>query len=118
MWPVDRLPWRHQGKDLGPSKPTRVSLIAETTVAPSTPIFIGDLGPEVNEYILVFLFQGNFPSCKSAKIATDQQTGRSRGYALNVAFFASLGPFNKEQQQVIIEEMRAQGIGTTWEAFR
>ncbi|KAI9719283.1 MAG: hypothetical protein M1812_003613 [Candelaria pacifica] len=47
---------------------------------PEFSVFVGDLGPEVNEYVLVSLFQGRFPSCKSAKIMTDPISGLSRGY--------------------------------------
>lgn len=47
---------------------------------PEFSIFVGDLGPEVNEFVLVSLFQARFPSCKSAKIMTDAMTGQSRGY--------------------------------------
>ncbi|KAL9100270.1 MAG: hypothetical protein Q9163_004330 [Psora crenata] len=47
---------------------------------PEHSIFVGDLGPEVNEYVLVSLFQNRFPSCKSAKIMTDPISGMSRGY--------------------------------------
>ncbi|KAG8624822.1 hypothetical protein KVT40_007889 [Elsinoe batatas] len=47
---------------------------------PEYSIFVGDLGPEVNEYVLVNIFQNRFPSCKSAKIMTDPITGLSRGY--------------------------------------
>lgn len=47
---------------------------------PEYSIFVGDLGPEVNEYVLVSLFQSRFPSCKSAKIMTDPINGMSRGY--------------------------------------
>jgi len=47
---------------------------------PEYSIFVGDLGPEVNEYVLVSLFQARFPSCKSAKIMTDPISGLSRGY--------------------------------------
>ncbi|KAJ9157425.1 mRNA-binding post-transcriptional regulator [Pleurostoma richardsiae] len=47
---------------------------------PEYSIFVGDLGPEVNEFVLVSLFQARFPSCKSAKIMTDAVTGQSRGY--------------------------------------
>jgi len=47
---------------------------------PEYSIFVGDLGPEVNEFVLVSLFQARFPSCKSAKIMTDAMTGQSRGY--------------------------------------
>jgi RNA recognition motif-containing protein len=47
---------------------------------PEYSIFVGDLGPEVNEYVLVSLFQSRFNSCKSAKIMTDPISGMSRGY--------------------------------------
>ncbi|KAK6539530.1 hypothetical protein TWF694_009746 [Orbilia ellipsospora] len=47
---------------------------------PEYSIFVGDLGPEVNEFVLVSLFQGRFASCKSAKIMTDPISGMSRGY--------------------------------------
>jgi RNA recognition motif-containing protein len=47
---------------------------------PEHSIFVGDLGPEVNEFSLVSLFQTRFPSCKSAKIMTDPISGMSRGY--------------------------------------
>ena len=47
---------------------------------PEFSIFVGDLGPEVNEFVLVSLFQSRFPSCKSAKIMTDPISGMSRGY--------------------------------------
>ncbi|CAI4216160.1 unnamed protein product, partial [Parascedosporium putredinis] len=53
---------------------------------PEYSIFVGDLGPEVNEYVLVALFQARFPSCKSAKIMTDAVSGQSRGYAVPCAF--------------------------------
>ena len=47
---------------------------------PEYSIFVGDLGPEVNEYVLVNLFQSRFQSCKSAKIMSDPISGMSRGY--------------------------------------
>ena len=47
---------------------------------PEYSIFVGDLGPEVNEYVLMSLFQGKFSSCKSAKIMSDPISGMSRGY--------------------------------------
>lgn len=47
---------------------------------PEYSIFVGDLGPEVNEYVLHSVFQNRFPSCKSAKIMTDPVSGMSRGY--------------------------------------
>ncbi|KAI0396244.1 RNA-binding domain-containing protein [Xylariaceae sp. FL0594] len=66
---------------------------------PEYSIFVGDLGHEVNEFVLVALFQARFPSCKSAKIMTDQQTGQSRGYGF--VRFA-----NEEDQQRALTEMQ------------
>ncbi|KAI0538112.1 hypothetical protein GGR58DRAFT_526732 [Xylaria digitata] len=67
--------------------------------SPEYSIFVGDLGHEVNEFVLVALFQARFPSCKSAKIMTDQQTGQSRGYGF-VRFS------NEEDQQRALTEMQ------------
>ncbi|KAF2666829.1 RNA-binding domain-containing protein [Microthyrium microscopicum] len=47
---------------------------------PEYSIFVGDLGPEVNELVLANIFQGKYRSCKSAKIMTDPMNGVSRGY--------------------------------------
>jgi len=46
---------------------------------PEFSIFVGDIGPEVTEWMLVSLFQQRYPTCKSAKIMTDPMTGISRG---------------------------------------
>jgi RNA recognition motif-containing protein len=43
-------------------------------------IFVGGLGPEVDERILVSTFRTRYPSCKSAKIICDPIYGLSRGY--------------------------------------
>ncbi|PSS27994.1 hypothetical protein M430DRAFT_161547 [Amorphotheca resinae ATCC 22711] len=64
---------------------------------PEYSIFVGDLGPEVNEYVLVSLFQARFPSCKSAKIMTDPISGMSRGYGF--VRFAEEG----DQQRALTE---------------
>lgn len=64
---------------------------------PEFSIFVGDLGPEVNEYVLVSLFQARFPSCKSAKIMTDPISGMSRGYGF--VRFADEG----DQQRALTE---------------
>lgn len=66
---------------------------------PEFSIFVGDLGPEVNEYVLVSLFQARFPSCKSAKIMTDPISGMSRGYGF--VRFA-----NEQDQQRALNEMQ------------
>jgi RNA recognition motif-containing protein len=47
---------------------------------PEYSIFVGDLGPEVNEYVLMSLFKSKFTSTKSAKIMSDPISGLSRGY--------------------------------------
>src|SRR4051812_16987856 len=64
---------------------------------PEFSIFVGDLGPEVNEFVLVSLFQARFPSCKSAKIMTDAVTGQSRGYGF--VRFAD----ESDQQRALVE---------------
>ncbi|KYK59018.1 hypothetical protein DCS_00145 [Drechmeria coniospora] len=64
---------------------------------PEYSIFVGDLGPEVNEYVLVTLFQARFPSCKSAKIMTDAMSGQSRGYG-----FVRFSDEN-DQQRALVE---------------
>ncbi|KAG0006065.1 hypothetical protein BGZ65_009453 [Modicella reniformis] len=43
-------------------------------------LFVGDLSPEVTEFMLVATFQERYLSCRSAKIMTDPATGMSRGY--------------------------------------
>lgn len=58
----------------------RLTMYFSDERGPEFSIFVGDLGPEVNEFVLVSLFQARFPSCKSAKIMTDATTGQSRGY--------------------------------------
>lgn len=60
---------------------------------PEFSIFVGDLGPEVTEYVLVALFQARYTSCKSAKIMTDANTGQSRGYG-----FVRFGDENDQQR--------------------
>ena len=60
--------------------PSSANINSNNDRGPEHSIFVGDLGPEVNEYVLVSLFQNRFPSCKSAKIMTDPISGMSRGY--------------------------------------
>lgn len=43
-------------------------------------IFVGDLAPEVNDYMLQQAFAEKFPSVRSAKVVTDPSTGYSRRY--------------------------------------
>ncbi|CAI2164174.1 10906_t:CDS:2 [Funneliformis geosporum] len=64
---------------------------------PEFSIFVGDLGPEVNEWMLVSVFQQRYTTCKSAKIMTDPMTGMSRGYG-----FVRFGE-ESEQQRALVE---------------
>ncbi|KAK0252858.1 hypothetical protein B0A54_09652 [Friedmanniomyces endolithicus] len=66
---------------------------------PEYSIFVGDLGPEVNEYVLMSLFQGKYRSCKSAKIMSDPISGMSRGYGF-VRFS------DEQDQQSALKEMQ------------
>jgi RNA recognition motif-containing protein len=66
---------------------------------PEYSIFVGDLGPEVNEFVLVQLFQNKYPSCKSAKIMSDPISGMSRGYGF-VRFTS------EDDQQKALNEMQ------------
>jgi RNA recognition motif-containing protein len=84
------------------AKPHCCARIADPAVysddrGPEFSIFVGDLGPEVNEFVLVSLFQSRFPSCKSAKIMTDAMTGQSRGYGF--VRFAE----ESDQQRALVE---------------
>lgn len=49
---------------------------------PEYSILVSNLGREVNEYVLVSLFQARFPSFKSAKLLTDTITDMPRGHGL------------------------------------
>lgn len=43
-------------------------------------IFVGDLAPDVTDYLLQETFRVNYPSVRGAKVVTDPNTGRSKGY--------------------------------------
>ncbi|TPX41134.1 hypothetical protein SeLEV6574_g06236 [Synchytrium endobioticum] len=47
---------------------------------PEFSVFVGDLGPEVTDMMLLQTFQSRYASCKSAKVVTDPMTGHTRGY--------------------------------------
>ncbi|OZJ03138.1 hypothetical protein BZG36_04649 [Bifiguratus adelaidae] len=72
--------------------------------APEYSIFVGDLGSDATESMLLSLFQSRYPSCKSAKIMTDPQTGFSRGYAF--VRFSS-----EAEQQRALTEMQSVQLG-------
>ena len=66
---------------------------------PEFSVFVGDLGPEVTEFVLVQLFQNKYASTKSAKIMSDPISGMSRGYGF--VRFAS-----EDDQQKALTEMQ------------
>ncbi|WOL11677.1 polyadenylate-binding protein RBP47B' [Canna indica] len=47
---------------------------------PDYSIFVGDLAPDVTDYLLQETFRANYPSVRGAKVVTDPNTGRSKGY--------------------------------------
>lgn len=47
---------------------------------PEHSIFVGDLAPDVTDYLLQETFRGPYPSVRGAKVVTDPNTGRSKGY--------------------------------------
>ncbi|KAK3252701.1 hypothetical protein CYMTET_38017 [Cymbomonas tetramitiformis] len=47
---------------------------------PEFSVFVGDLAPDVNDYVLQETFRVHFPSVRSAKVVTDPATGRTKGY--------------------------------------
>jgi RNA recognition motif-containing protein len=47
---------------------------------PDFTIFVGDLAPDVTDYMLQETFRGRFPSVKGAKVVIDRLTGRTKGY--------------------------------------
>uniref|UniRef100_A0A0E0NQE3 RRM domain-containing protein n=1 Tax=Oryza rufipogon TaxID=4529 RepID=A0A0E0NQE3_ORYRU len=47
---------------------------------PDHSIFVGDLAPDVTDYLLQETFRVSYPSVKGAKVVTDPNTGRSKGY--------------------------------------
>ncbi|KAJ3188591.1 hypothetical protein HDU85_004305 [Gaertneriomyces sp. JEL0708] len=72
---------------------------------PEFSIFVGDLGGEVTDFMLLQTFQARYISCKSAKVVTDPATGMSRGYGF-VRFS------DETEQQRAMTEMQGQYCGS------
>ncbi|KAJ4978532.1 hypothetical protein NE237_009312 [Protea cynaroides] len=51
-----------------------------TDAGPEHSIFVGDLAPDVTDYLLQETFRVQYPSVRGAKVVTDPNTGRSKGY--------------------------------------
>lgn len=64
---------------------------------PEYSLFVGDLAPEVNDFILQQTFAERYKSIKSAKVVTDSQTGMSRRYGF-VRFFSE-----EEMHRALVE---------------
>lgn len=47
---------------------------------PEFSLFVGNLGREVNDFLLFTAFYPRYANCKSAKVVTDPQTGNSKGF--------------------------------------
>ncbi|KAJ4766855.1 Polyadenylate-binding protein RBP47B [Rhynchospora pubera] len=47
---------------------------------PDHSIFVGDLAPDVTDFILQETFRVHYPSVRGAKVVIDANTGRSKGY--------------------------------------
>lgn len=63
-----RLNWASSG--LGERRPD----------GPDYSIFVGDLSPDVTDYLLQETFRLQYPSVRGARVVTDPSTGRSKGY--------------------------------------
>lgn len=72
---------------------------------PEYAIFVGDIGNEVNNFVLLQAFQTRYPSAKTSKVMIDTATGASRGYGF-VKFS------DKSEQQRAMVEMQGHYIGS------
>lgn len=68
-------------------------------------IFVGDLGPEVTDYILMTAFQQRYPSVRGAKVIIDSSTGHSKGFG-----FVKFADENEMLRAM--EQMNGQYVGS------
>lgn len=68
-------------------------------------IFVGDLGQEVTDTMLMQFFQARYPSTKGAKVVADPQSLASKGYG-----FVRFG--EESEQKAAMTEMNGQNIGS------
>jgi hypothetical protein len=54
-------------------------ILPSDELGPEFSIFVGDLGPEVNDFLLVSLFQNRFQSCKTPKAPGNTHSSLSPG---------------------------------------
>ncbi|KAJ8751217.1 hypothetical protein K2173_016398 [Erythroxylum novogranatense] len=62
---------------------------------PEHSIFVGDLAPDVTDYLLQETFRAHYPSVRGAKVVTDPNTGRSKGYG-----FVKFGDENERNRSM------------------
>ena len=82
-----------------------ISFYYRDYAGPEYSIFVGDLGPEVNDHLLYSTFAQHYATCRTAKVVTDPATGLSRGYGF-VRFTEE-----SEQQRAMLE-MQGQLCGS------
>ncbi|KAI6669553.1 hypothetical protein NL676_004438 [Syzygium grande] len=64
----------------GTQMPGTEQTFRRADAGPEHSIFVGDLAPDVTDYLLQETFRAHYPSVKGAKVVTDPSTGRSKGY--------------------------------------
>eukprot|EP00794_Sanderia_malayensis_P004650 gene4650-5258_t len=67
-------------------------------------LYVGDLSPEVTDYMLLSFFQSRYPSVKAAKVVCDA-TGKSKRFGF-VRFYQEA-----EQKRALFEMQHAVGLG-------
>ncbi|XP_050216294.1 polyadenylate-binding protein RBP45C [Mercurialis annua] len=72
---------------------------------PDYTVFVGDLAPDVTDYLLQETFRAVYPSVKGAKVVTDRLTGRTKGYG-----FVRFGDENEQRRAMV--EMNGQYCST------
>ncbi|VUG18828.1 DEBR0S4_03378g1_1 [Brettanomyces bruxellensis] len=88
-----RLNWSSANIQAAAATSTRLP----ESAAPEFSIFVGDLPQGITEHLLYETFHARYPSCASAKVMIDQNTGRVRGFGF-VKFFG-----NAERQRALTE---------------
>lgn len=79
--------------------------VGRTDMGNDFSVFVGDLGPEVTDYLLLTAFQGRYTSCRMAKVVMDPGTGVSKGYGFV--------RFGEESDKIrALSEMEGQQLGS------
>lgn len=73
-------------------------------------VFVGDLSPEVTDYLLLQTFAEKYVSVRSAKVVIDVNTGLSKRYG-----FVRFG--NEEEMNRALSEMQGQYCGSRFVFF-